>query len=98
MIYSSLTQQYAKTVFSDYTKTLASIRVEYIEPVKIYAATGVVNSANYPNADFTGYSDEKIVTALERNTITQADFDDVMAIKYPGGIPIGQEEPTETEV
>jgi hypothetical protein len=69
MIYSSLTKAYAQAIYLDGTKTFPVIRPEYVEPVKQYAAAN--------------YSDAQIINALDKGYITNQEFDETMAYKYP---------------
>lgn len=68
-IYASLTQAYAKAIYLDGTKTFTQIRPEYVAPVKQYAATN--------------YTDVQIAETLDSGYITQQEYDETMAIKYP---------------
>lgn len=68
-IYQSLTTAYAKAIYKDGTKRFSEIRPEYVEPVKKHAA------ANYTDAD--------ILSALDRQFITDQEFDETMNYKYP---------------
>lgn len=69
IIYASLTAAYAKAIYIDGTKKFGEIRQEYVEPVKKHAAAK--------------YSDDEILTALNSGHITQAEFDETMALKAP---------------
>jgi hypothetical protein len=66
-IYPSLTGLYAKAIFLDGTKKFSEIRVEYVEPVKQYAAVN--------------YTQEQIDNALAKGFISQQEFDDTIAYK-----------------
>jgi hypothetical protein len=62
---NSLIVAYAKAIYKDGTRTFATIRVEYVEAVKQYAA------ANYELA--------VIDEALVKGFITQAEWSDTIA-------------------
>lgn len=68
-IYASLTKAYATAIYIDGSKRFPEIRQEYVEPVKQFA------SGNY--------TDEQITNALDMAYITNQEFDDTMAYKYP---------------
>lgn len=67
IIYESLKQAYARAIYKDYTKKFSEIRVEYVEPVKQYAA------ANYDQSTLDN--------ALLVGNITAQEYDDTMAYK-----------------
>lgn len=67
VIYQSLTNAYAKAIYKDGTKRFPEIRAEYAEPVKQHAANV--------------YSDSDILNALDRQFITEQEFDETMAYK-----------------
>ena len=67
MLYQSLTNAYAKAIYIDGTKRFSEIRPEYVEPVKKHAATV--------------YTDQQILSALDRQFITEQEFDETMAYK-----------------
>ena len=67
MLYQSLTNAYAKAIYIDGTKRFPEIRPEYVEPVKQHAANV--------------YTDQQILSALDRQFITEQEFDETMAYK-----------------
>lgn len=66
-LYQSLIVAYAKAIFIDGTKRFTDIRVEYVEPVKQYAA------ANYTQA--------QLENALAEGWLTQQEYDQTVALK-----------------
>lgn len=68
-IYAGLTKAYAQAIYLDGSKRFEDIRPEYVEPVKQYASTN--------------YTDEQIAEALNVGRITNQEYDDTMAYKYP---------------
>lgn len=60
---------YAFAIFVDGSRTFATTNTGYHAEIKAYAATN--------------FSDEQIQTALTKGRITQAEYDDTMAIKHP---------------
>jgi hypothetical protein len=66
-IYQSLVIAYAKAIYIDGTKHFADIRPEYVDPVKQYAATS--------------YSLAQIDNALAQTYISQAEYDDTIALR-----------------
>lgn len=67
VIYASLTNAYAKAIYKDGTKRFPEIRAEYVEPTKQHASSV--------------YSDTDILNALDRQWITEQEFDETMAYK-----------------
>jgi hypothetical protein len=66
-IYASLTALYAKAIYIDGSKRFPDIRQEYVPYVKQYAATN--------------YTLEQIDNALAQTWITQAEYDDTLALR-----------------
>jgi hypothetical protein len=66
-IYQSLVIAYAKAIYIDGTKRFADIRPEYVDPVKQYAASS--------------YSLAQIDNALAQTYISQAEYDDTIALR-----------------
>jgi hypothetical protein len=78
-VYPSLTKAYAQAIFIDGTKRFSEIKEEYVEPLKQHAA------ANYTKS--------QIDKALANGWITQVEYDETLAYKYPDGIiPTAEEE------
>lgn len=93
----SLTKSYASTIYISGLKRYSEIRPEYVEPVKIYASTGKINDVNNP-VGFTGYTDAEISNAFNKGWITEQEFNETMAMKYPNGDgPITTGEPPAQE-
>jgi hypothetical protein len=66
-IYQSLTLAYAKAIYLYGSKRFTDIRLEYVEPVKQYAAVH--------------YTMEQIENAKTQTWITQQEYDDTIAYK-----------------
>jgi hypothetical protein len=78
-VYPSLTKAYSQAIFIDGTKRFSEIKPEYIEPVKQHAAAT--------------YTKTQIDKALANGWITQMEYDETLAYKYPDGIiPTNEEE------
>lgn len=77
-----LTRMYAFSIFIDGTRTFEGTNATYHPGIKDYAA-----------ANFT---DEQIKHAHTQGWITQTEYDETMAIKYPDGLP-AEETPTGEE-
>ncbi|WP_028553161.1 hypothetical protein [Paenibacillus sp. UNC451MF] len=78
-IYPALVSGYAKTIYIDGTRTFPSIIPVYVDHVKEYAATGLVNGSNYYPA-FKGYSLSQLENALSQGRISQDEFQDTIAL------------------
>lgn len=85
-IYNFRVSTYAKAVYVYGTNRLTArdgyngIATDYVEPVKEYAATGLVNGTPYP-VGATGFTDDQLLFALASGWITQDEFDATMANK-----------------
>lgn len=85
MINSILTSTYARAIYIFGTKRFTArdgklgIPTEYHEPVKKYAATGIVNDVHYPDDDFVGYELTQIQQALTKGYINQTEYDETVA-------------------
>lgn len=60
---------YARNIYLYGTNSFQTVPTEYVEPIKQYAAAT--------------FSNEQIKNALDKGWITQQEYDDTMAIKYP---------------
>lgn len=78
-IYSFLVGSYAREIYLYGNRTFANINQAYVEPVKLYAATGYFNGQ--PTVNFTGFSVPEIDNALAKGWITQQEYDDTIALK-----------------
>lgn len=78
MIINSLVKSYAKAIYLDGTRTLSTILPDYIEPVKVYAATGITNGIHYPIV-FNGYTLLQIEEALAEGRITETEYNETIA-------------------
>jgi hypothetical protein len=63
------TSTYARSVYLYGTSKLSDLPAEYVEPVKQYAAVT--------------YSQAQLDNALAQGFISQQEYEDTMAIKYP---------------
>lgn len=75
-------RNYAGQIYLDGTRTFASTNVTYHAEIKTYAANN--------------FTDAQIDNAFAKGWITQQEYDDTMAIKYPGGIPTAEPLPEPT--
>ncbi|MDB5054447.1 MAG: hypothetical protein JWM44_2497 [Bacilli bacterium] len=71
---------YARNIYIFGTTSFSLIDPAYVNPVKVYAATGVANGVHSP-ADFNGYSDAELNNALAQGWITQQEYDDTIALR-----------------
>ncbi|HYE80889.1 MAG TPA: hypothetical protein VEG39_01845 [Clostridia bacterium] len=70
---------YSRNIYLYGTTSFSTIPEDYREPVKQYAAIGIVNGVQYP-ANFTGYTREQIDNALAKGYITQQEYDETVAL------------------
>ena len=80
MIINSLVMSYSKAIYLYGTRTFSTILIDYVEPVKVYAATGLTNGIHYPVA-FNGYTLLQIEEALTEGRITETEYNDTIAYK-----------------
>lgn len=76
-IYTWRVSTYAMDIYLFGNRTFQDAPVLYIEPIKIYAATGYVNGVKEDEP----FAQAEIDNALAQNWITQQEYDDTMTYK-----------------
>jgi hypothetical protein len=76
-----LTRGYSYSIYIDGVRTFAATNESYHVEIKTYAATN--------------FTDAQIINAVDKGWVTQAEYDETQSIKYPNGIPVQEEAPTE---
>lgn len=78
-IYSFMVGSYAREIYLYGNRTFATINQSYVDPVKIYAATGYFNGQ--PTTNFTGFEISQVDNALAQGWISQQEYDDTIALR-----------------
>lgn len=89
LVVVGLTKAYTENIFIFGRNSFADVRPEYVEAVKIYAATGKINGVNNP-ISFTGYTIEQFDKALANGWITEEEYHSTLELK-----PKDDQPPTE---
>ena len=78
MLINSLVMSYSKAIYLHGTRTFSTILPDYVEPVKVYSATGITNGIHYPVA-FNGFALLELEAALAEGRITEQEYLDTIA-------------------
>jgi hypothetical protein len=71
---------YARNIYIFGNTRFSLIDQSYVDSVKLYAATGVVNGVHSPTG-FNGYTDAQLNNALTQGWISQQEYDDTIALR-----------------
>lgn len=77
-IQKGLVKSYAQNVYIDGNRTFSTILPDYVDPVKLYAATGIAAGVNYP-VGFPGYTLLQIEAAFSEGRVTETEYNDTIA-------------------
>lgn len=76
-IYTWRTSGFAMDIYLFGNRTFQDVPLSYVEPIKIYAATGYLNG----EPEDEPFSQAQIDNALAQGWITQQEYDETMAYK-----------------